>query len=109
MGLALGARSWTHAGDDPTVLAEPGRTRCSFLASRPPPAARPTLPVAGPKPLLALAPFLRTPVRLAGIIRLTVHPAVPHPLITDATPFSANEQLRLHEALARCISGLPTP
>ncbi|MEU9068924.1 hypothetical protein AB0D60_18820 [Streptomyces sp. NPDC048306] len=26
-----------------------------------------------------------------------------------ATPFSANEQLRLHEGLARYISGLPTP
>lgn len=110
VGLALGARGWTHAGDDLAVLAEAGPDLL-LLPGKPTAAVRPDDPGLwqAPKPLVALAPFLRTPVRLAGVIRLTVHPAVPHPLITDATPFSANEQLRLHEALARYISGLPTP
>ncbi|MFE4212245.1 hypothetical protein [Streptomyces sp. NPDC056844] len=108
--LALGERGWTHAGDDLTVLAEhdaellilPGKTTA---AVRP---QNPTLWQA-PKPIVDLAPFLRVPVPLAGVIRLTVHPAVPRPVLVPATPFSANEQLRLHEALARYISGLPTP
>ncbi|WP_328898581.1 hypothetical protein OHR86_00190 [Streptomyces sp. NBC_00441] len=110
VGLALGARGWTHAGDDLTVLAQTGPDLL-ILPGKPTAAVRPADPGLwqAPKPFVTLAPFLRAPVPLAGIIRLTVHPAVPHPLITDATPFSANEQLRLHEALARYISGLPTP
>ncbi|WUT01516.1 hypothetical protein OHA46_32690 (plasmid) [Streptomyces sp. NBC_00708] len=110
VGLALGAQGWTHAGDDLTVLAEAGPDLL-ILPGKPTAAVRPADPGLwqAPKPLVTLAPFLRAPVPLAGVIRLTVHPAVPQPQITDATPFSANEQLRLHEALARYISGLPTP
>lgn len=108
--LALGARGWTHAGDDLTVLAEE-HTELLILPGKATAAVRPQDPALwqAPKPVVDLVPFLRVPVPLAGIIRLTVHPAVPRPLLVPAAPFSSNEQLRLHEALARYISGLPTP
>ncbi|MEU3227439.1 hypothetical protein ABZ695_30310 [Streptomyces sp. NPDC006976] len=110
VALALGSRGWTHAGDDLSVLAEEAPD-VLILPGKPTAAVRSDDPSLwqAPKPVITLAPLLRVPVPLVGIIRLTVHPAVPRPLITDATPFSANEQLRLHEALARYISGLPTP
>ncbi|MFD9602867.1 hypothetical protein [Streptomyces sp. NPDC059970] len=108
--LALGERGWTHAGDDLTILAEHEK-ELLILPGKATAAVRPQDPELwqAPKPVVDLAPFLRVPVPLAGVIRLTVHPAVPRPLLVPATPFSANEQLRLHEALARYISGLPTP
>lgn len=108
--LALGARGWTHAGDDLTVLAEDD-AELLILPGKATAAVRPQDPKLwhAPKPVIDLAPFLHGPVSLAGVIRLTVHPAVPQPVLVPATPFSANEQLRLHEALARYISGLPTP
>ncbi|AXG79315.1 phosphoenolpyruvate carboxykinase (ATP) [Streptomyces paludis] len=108
--LALGARGWTHAGDDLTVLAE-NDAELLILPGKATAAVRPQDPQLwqSPKPIVGLTPFLRVPVPLAGVIRLIVHPAVPRPLLVSATPFSANEQLRLHEALARYISGLPTP
>jgi hypothetical protein len=108
--LALGARGWTHAGDDLTVLAE-DEDGLLILPGKATAAVRPQNPELwqAPKPVVVLSPFLRVPVPLVGVIRLTVHPAVPRPLLVPATPFSANEQLRLHEALARYISGLPTP
>ncbi|WP_405614374.1 hypothetical protein OG292_16635 [Streptomyces sp. NBC_01511] len=108
--LALAARGWTHAGDDLTILAE-NEGELLILPGKATAAVRPQDPELwqAPKPIVDLTPFLRVPVPLAGIIRLTVHPAVPRPLLVPATPFSANEQLRLHEALARYISGLPTP
>ncbi|OKJ78573.1 hypothetical protein [Streptomyces sp. CB02460] len=108
--LALGSRGWTHAGDDLAVLAE-AASDLLVLPGKPTAAVRPGDPGLwqAPKPVITLTPFLHIPVPLAGVIRLTVHPAVPGPLLTSATPFSPNEQLRLHEALARYISGLPTP
>ncbi|RDG33975.1 phosphoenolpyruvate carboxykinase (ATP) [Streptomyces corynorhini] len=108
--LALGALGWTHAGDDLTVLAELG-DELMVLPGRPTAAVRPSDPTLwqAPKPVVALTPFARVPVPLARVFRLTVHPGVPHAQTTAATPFSANEQLRLHEALARYVSGLPTP
>ncbi|MFJ6438797.1 hypothetical protein [Streptomyces sp. NPDC091416] len=108
--LTLGARGWTHAGDDLTVLAEDD-AELLILPGKATAAVRPQDPELwqAPKPVVDLAPFLRAPAPLAGVIRLTVHPAVPRPVLVPATPFSANEQLRLHEALARYISGLPTP
>ncbi|MFI0937302.1 hypothetical protein [Streptomyces sp. NPDC021020] len=108
--LALGQRGWTHAGDDLTVLAEEDN-KLLILPGKPTAAVRPHDPALwqAPKPVVDLAPFLRVPVPLAAAVRLTVHPAVPGPLLVPAAPFSANEQLRLHEAAARYISGLPTP
>ncbi|WP_240634204.1 MULTISPECIES: hypothetical protein [Streptomyces] len=108
--LALGERGWTHAGDDLAILAEhdpqlllhPGKTTAAVRAQDP-------QLWQAPKPVIALTPFTRVPVPLAAAVRLTVHPAIPRPVLVPATPFSANEQLRLHEALARYISGLPTP
>ncbi|MFI6056100.1 hypothetical protein ACIBCO_39300 [Streptomyces violascens] len=108
--LALGERGWTHAGDDLVVLAEQGDTLL-IMPGKATAAVRPQDPELWQalKPVVDLAPFLRVPVPLAAVIRLTVHPAVTRPVLVPATPFSVNEQLRLHEALARYISGLPTP
>lgn len=58
---------------------------------------------------MTLTPFTPAPAPLHIAVRLTVHPAIPTPHTTPGTPFNANEQLRLHEALGRYISGLPTP
>ncbi|MFB7191070.1 hypothetical protein ACFCZT_38545 [Streptomyces sp. NPDC056230] len=108
--LALGARGWTYAGDDLTVLAE-DENQLLVMPGKATAAVRPQDPELwqAPKPVVDLTPFLRAPVPLSAVIRLTVHPAVPRPVLVPATPFSVNEQLRLHEALARYISGLPTP
>lgn len=108
--LALGERNFTHAGDDLTVLGERG-SELLLWPGKPTAAVRPRDPARwqAPKPAIPLAPFAAGPSVLAAVIRLTVHPAVPRPLLVNALPFSVNEQLRLHEALARQISGLPTP
>ncbi|SEG94860.1 hypothetical protein SAMN05216223_13147 [Actinacidiphila yanglinensis] len=108
--LALGERGFTHAGDDLAVLGEHGSELLLWpgqatAAARPRDAARWQVP----KPVVRLAPFAASPSALAAVVRLTVNPAVPSPLLVNALPFSINEQLRLHEALARQISGLPTP
>lgn len=108
--LALGERGWTHAGDDLAILAEHD-TELLLYPGKATAAVRPQDPELwqAPKPVIALAPFIRAPVALTAAVRLTVHPAIPRAVLVPATPFSANEQLRLHEALARYISGLPTP
>ncbi|MFE1958372.1 hypothetical protein [Streptomyces sp. NPDC059479] len=108
--LVLGERGWTHAGDDLTVLAERDN-ELLLLPGKPTAAVRPrdSARWQAPKPVVALTPFTRVSVPLAAVIRLTVHPAVTRALLVPATPFSANEQFRLTEALARYISGLPTP
>ncbi|ARF73053.1 hypothetical protein B7C62_12840 [Kitasatospora albolonga] len=109
--LALGERGFTHAGDDLSVLAEDGSGELLLLPGKATATVRPkdARRWQDPKPVIGLAPFLRRPVSLAAVVRLTVHPDVPSAVLVPATPFSANEQLRLHEALARCISGIPTP
>jgi hypothetical protein len=56
-----------------------------------------------------LEPFAAAPAPLAWVVRLAVHPALTTPALTPAMPLSVNERLRLHELLARYISGLPTP
>ncbi|MBO2461768.1 hypothetical protein [Actinomadura violacea] len=42
-------------------------------------------------------------------MRLVVHPALRTAALTAAVPLAVNEKLRLHELLARYISGVPTP
>ncbi len=109
--LALGERGFTHAGDDLSVLAEDDAGELLLLPGKATAAVRPkdARRWQDPKPVIDLAPFIPRPVLLAAVVRLTVHPAVPSAVLVPATPFSANEQLRLHEALARYISGIPTP
>ncbi|MGK5543392.1 hypothetical protein ACSNOH_01410 [Streptomyces sp. URMC 127] len=61
------------------------------------------------KPLLDLrSGFASDRMPVALIVRLTVHPRA-QPLAVPAAPFSSGEYVRLHENLARYISGLPTP
>lgn len=109
--LALGERGWTHAGDDLIVLGDHDDGQATLWPGKATAAVRPADPTRWqhPKPVIPLAPFLKHPVPVTLFVRLTVHPALPTAQLTPATPFSANEQLRLHEALARYISGLPTP
>ncbi|MBK3589607.1 hypothetical protein JHN49_40555, partial [Streptomyces sp. MBT57] len=97
--LALGERGWTHAGDDLTVLAEDDASELLLLPGKATAAVRPTdaRRWQDPKPVIDLAPFIRHPFPLAAVVRLTAHPAVPSAVLVTATPFSANEQLRLHE------------
>ena len=49
------------------------------------------------------------PVRIATVVRVSVHPAVTVPTAVLGTPLSVVERLRLHENLARYIAGTPTP
>lgn len=105
--LALAARGWVHAGDDLVVLGDDGGI--SVWPGKPTAAVRiPGRPLA-PKPQHALAPFAPGPAPLGRIVRVAVHPALTAGALTPASPLSVNEQLRLHENLARYISGLPTP
>jgi hypothetical protein len=67
----------------------------------------PRAPLA-PKPAKDLEPFAAGPAPLGRVVRLAVHPGLPAGL-APAVPLSLNETLRLHELLARQISGLPTP
>ena len=105
--LALAARGWVHAGDDLVVLAEdPGGV--AVWPGKPTAAVRdPHAPLA-PKPVRDLVPFAAGPAPLGWIVRLAVHPRLQAALV-PAVPWSVNETLRLHELLARSISGLPTP
>ncbi|WP_327359605.1 hypothetical protein [Streptomyces sp. NBC_01304] len=109
--LALAERGWTHAGDDLIVLTEHSGG-LAVLPGKPTAAVRP--PAApdrwdAPKPLIDLAPFATGPADVTLFVRLTVHPAQPVARMASAIPFNTNEVLRLSEATARYISGLPTP
>ncbi|WP_103529556.1 hypothetical protein [Streptomyces sp. SM12] len=107
--LALAARGWLHAGDDLVVLAQQATSGgLEILPGKPVAAIRDRLRPLDPKPLLDLAPFATAAAPLTRIVRLAVHPHAP-PALRPATPLSGTERLRLHEGLARYISGLPTP
>lgn len=108
--LALGERGWTHAGDDLVVLTEDDG-ELWLLPGKATAAVRPFDPTMwqAPKPVVALTPFTDRAVPLAAVVRLTAHPAIPRPASAPAQPFTLTEHLRLHEALARYLSGLPTP
>ncbi|MGW4890083.1 hypothetical protein [Streptomyces murinus] len=107
--IALAARGWTYAGDDLVVLGEPGDGGLAVWPGRPTAAIRdPDRPLA-PKPRHLLEPFATGPASLARVVRVAVHPALAQASMTPAVPLSVNERLRLHEMLARYISGLPTP
>jgi hypothetical protein len=106
--LALARRGWVHAGDDLVVLGEDGGRQVSVWPGKPTAAIRdPHAPLA-PKPVQDLVPFAADAAPLGRVVRLAVHPGLPVAL-TPAVPLSVNETLRLHEMLARHISGLPTP
>ncbi|UCM88464.1 hypothetical protein [Streptomyces marincola] len=106
--LALAMRGWVHAGDDLVVLGEMG-DGLAVWPGKPTAAVRdPAQPLA-PKPQYALEPFATAPAPLAHVVRLAVHPALTTAALTPAVPLPVNERLRLHELLARYISGLPTP
>jgi hypothetical protein len=107
--LALAERSWVHAGDDLVVLAEDSDGSLAVWPGKPTAAIRdPRRPLA-PKPTRGLTPFAAGPAPLGWIMRMAVHPGFSAASLTSAVPLSVNERLRLHEGLARCISGLPTP
>ncbi|MFJ2745443.1 hypothetical protein ACIO3O_37940 [Streptomyces sp. NPDC087440] len=108
--LALGERGWTHAGDDLVVLGD-DRDHVTLWPGKPTAAVRPADPARWqhPKPVIGLDPFLEHPVPVTLFVRITIHPALPTAQLAPATPFHGTEQLRLHEALGRYISGLPTP
>ncbi|WP_367140628.1 MULTISPECIES: hypothetical protein [Streptomyces] len=108
--LALAQRGWTHAGDDLLVLRE-ADGELFALPGKPTAAVRPadTGRFYRPKPVLDLRDgFQVAPASIALIVRLAVHP-YSQTLTAPATPFSTAELLRLHENLARYITGLPTP
>lgn len=107
--LALAERGWVHAGDDLIVLGERGDGTIAVWPGKPTAAVRdPARPLA-PKPQRALEPFAAGPAPLAQVVRIAVHPTLATAALTPAAPLSVNERLRLHEMLARYISGLPTP
>ncbi|MFZ3475852.1 hypothetical protein ACODT3_41535 [Streptomyces sp. 4.24] len=107
--LALADRGWVHAGDDLVVLAEDGEGGLVVWPGKPTAAIRdPHRPLA-PKPQHDLQPFAADPAPLGWIVRMAVHPSLTTASLTPAVPLSVNERLRLHEMLARYISGLPTP
>lgn len=107
--LALVTHGWTQAGDDLVVLGETTDGMLAVWPGKPTTAVRdPARPLA-PKPHRVLEPFATGPAPLAWVARLAVHPALATASLTPAVPLSVNERLRLHENLARYISGLPTP
>ncbi|WP_055472120.1 hypothetical protein, partial [Streptomyces pathocidini] len=108
--LALAARGWTHLGDDLVVLGE-REGAVTVLPGKRTAAVRPADPALGdaPKPVVELRPLRGAPAPLGRIVRVTVHSRVTEARLIPATPFSGNEYLRLHENLARYISGIPTP
>jgi non-ribosomal peptide synthetase component F len=107
--LALATRGWMHAGDDLVVLGERGEGTVSVWPGKPTAAVRdPARPLA-PKPQRALEPFAADPAPLVWVVRMAVHPTLTTATLTAGAPLSVNEKLRLHENLARYISGLPTP
>jgi len=106
--LALAERGWVHAGDDLVVLGEDDGG-LAVWPGKPTAALRdPAQPLAS-KQQRALAPFATDPARLAWVVRMAVHPTLTTASLTPAVPLPVNERLRLHEMLARYISGLPTP
>lgn len=107
--LALAERGWVHAGDDLVVLADDNNGHVAVWPGKPTAAIRdPGRPLA-PKPQRELEPFAASPARLGWIVRMAVHPSLTLVSLTPAKPLSVSERLRLHENLARYISGLPTP
>ncbi|MFH7340608.1 hypothetical protein [Streptomyces sp. KHY 26] len=107
--LALAAHGWTHAGDDLVVIGATDSGRLAVWPGKATAAVRdPARPLA-PKAQLFLASFASGPAPLTWIVRLAVHPALTTKSLTPAVPLTVNERLRLHEMLARYISGLPTP
>lgn len=107
--LALAERGWVHAGDDLVVLGENRTSDLVVWPGKPTAALRnPARPLAS-KPQRVLEPFATGPAPLAWVVRVAVHPCLSTTSLTRATPLSVNERLRLHENLARYISGLPTP
>ncbi|MET8813872.1 hypothetical protein ABZW47_17905 [Streptomyces sp. NPDC004549] len=107
--LALAAHGWTHAGDDLVVIGMADDDHLAVWPGKVTAAIRdPGRPLA-PKAQLVLTPFASGPAPLTWIVRLAVHPAVTAKSLTRAVPLTVNEQLRLHEMLARHLSGLPTP
>jgi hypothetical protein len=107
--LALAGRGWVHAGDDLVVLGERDDGTVSVWPGKPSAAVRaPARPLAS-KPLRVLEPFAAGPAPLVWVVRLAVHPTLRTATLSPAVPLSVNEKLRLHELLARYISGLPTP
>lgn len=106
--LALAALGWAHAGDDLAVIGEDQGGQVTAWPGKPIAAVRdPAAPLA-PKPLAGLEPFAAGPVPLRRVVRLAVRPGLAAGL-SPAVPLQAGEALRLHELLARYISGLPTP
>lgn len=107
--LALAERGWRHAGDDLVVLGE-GSGKCLVVWPGKPTAALrdPARPLT-PKPQRDLDPFTTDPAPLGWVVRVAVHPSLTTASLAPALPLSVNERLRLHENLARYISGLPTP
>ncbi|KDA41092.1 MULTISPECIES: hypothetical protein [Frankia] len=107
--FVLAARGWTHAGDDLVVLGESDEGVLEVWPGKSTAAVRdPSRPLA-PKPQHVLEPLATAPVPLGRVVRLAVHPVLVPASLTPALPLSVNERLRLHEMLARYISGLPTP
>ncbi|MEV5879379.1 hypothetical protein AB0L75_35180 [Streptomyces sp. NPDC052101] len=108
--LALARRGWMHAGDDLVVLGEAGH-ELLVMPGKPTAAVRPAATDAfyQPKPVVDLRDAFETePSAVALVVRVAVHPNS-QTLVAPATPFSTAELLRLHENLARYITGLPTP
>lgn len=104
----LAARGWVHAGDDLVVIGEGPGGRLTVWPGRPVAAVRdPAAPLA-PKTPVTLEPFASGPAPVTRVLRLAVRPGLPA-AVTPAVPLTLNESLRLHELLARYISGLPTP
>jgi len=107
--FALAAHGWTHAGDDLVVLAAARNGGVEVWPGKPTAAVRdPDQPLA-PKPHLSLSPFADGPSPRAWVVRIAVHPHLRSPSLASTVPLSLTERLRLHELLARYISGLPTP
>ncbi|MEW2615141.1 hypothetical protein AB0937_34155 [Streptomyces sp. NPDC047880] len=106
--LALAARGWLHGGDDLVVL-EGAEAGAAVWPGKPTAAVRAPARPLDPKPQHSLRPFVTGPAPLGRIVRVAVHPELTAASLTPARPLSVNERLRLHENLARYISGLPTP
>ncbi len=107
--FALAERGWVHAGDDLVVLGQSGDGTVAVWPGKPTAALRDAHRPLAPKPQRVLEPFAAGPATLAWVVRIAVHPALRDASLTPAAPLSVNERLRLHEMLARYISGLPTP
>lgn len=109
LALARG-HGFTHAGDDIVIIRECADGHV-VLPGKPTAALRVrSRHFYAPKQIVSLDTdgFLVGDARVGLTVRIAVHPdAVPKTV--PAVPLSLNERLRLHENLARYISGLPTP